>query len=82
MENLGIFYDHLVYFRPSERCYGHLVYFAVIWYISPRFGNLYQEKSGNAACYIHKPRGPEKLELILAFLLRHLSVCLNVCTHY
>jgi hypothetical protein len=26
---------------------GHLVYFVVIWYIFPRFGILYQEKSGN-----------------------------------
>jgi hypothetical protein len=34
MENLGIFYDNLVYF-------------VVIWYISRRFGILYQEKSGN-----------------------------------
>jgi hypothetical protein len=24
-----------------------LVYFVVIWYIFPRFGTLYQEKSGN-----------------------------------
>jgi hypothetical protein len=23
------------------------MYFVVIWYISPRFGILYQEKSGN-----------------------------------
>jgi hypothetical protein len=28
---------------------GHLVYFVVIWYISRRFGILYQEKSGNPA---------------------------------
>jgi hypothetical protein len=28
---------------------GHLVYFMVIWYIFPRFGMLYQEKSGNTA---------------------------------
>jgi hypothetical protein len=27
--------------------YGHLVYFVVIWYIFPRFGISYQEKSGN-----------------------------------
>jgi hypothetical protein len=27
--------------------YGHLVYFVVVWYIFPRFGRLYQEKSGN-----------------------------------
>jgi hypothetical protein len=44
----------LVYFMtilsilwPLEIFYGHLVYFVVVWYISPRFGILYQEKSGN-----------------------------------
>jgi hypothetical protein len=54
MENLGIFYDHLVYFtaiwsilRPLEIFYGHLVYFVLIWYIFTRFGILDQEKSGN-----------------------------------
>jgi hypothetical protein len=26
------------------------MYFVVIWYIFPRFGTLYQEKSGNPAC--------------------------------
>jgi hypothetical protein len=26
---------------------GYLVYFVAIWYIFPRFGILYQEKSGN-----------------------------------
>jgi hypothetical protein len=31
-----------------EICYGHLVYFVVIWYIFPRFGILDQEKSGNS----------------------------------
>jgi hypothetical protein len=31
----------LIYF------YGHLVYFVIIWHISPRFGTWYQEKSGN-----------------------------------
>jgi hypothetical protein len=46
-ENLGMFYDHLVYLQPLEIFYGHLVYFVVIWYIFPRFGILYQEKSGN-----------------------------------
>jgi hypothetical protein len=25
--------------RPLEIFYGHLVYFVVIWYIFPRFGN-------------------------------------------
>jgi hypothetical protein len=36
MENIGIFYDHLVYL-------------VVIWYIFHRFGILYQEKYGNPA---------------------------------
>jgi hypothetical protein len=27
--------------------YGHLVHFVAIWYILPRFGMLYREKSGN-----------------------------------
>jgi hypothetical protein len=33
MENIGTLYDHLVYLRPLEIFYGHLVYFVVIWYI-------------------------------------------------
>jgi hypothetical protein len=44
----------LVYFmtirsilRPQEIYYCHLVYFVVVWYIFPRFGILYEEKSGN-----------------------------------
>jgi hypothetical protein len=31
---------------PFGIIYVHLVYFVVIWYIFPRFGKLYQEKSG------------------------------------
>jgi hypothetical protein len=33
--------------RQLKIFYDHLIYFAVIPYISPRFGILYQEKSGN-----------------------------------
>jgi hypothetical protein len=33
--------------RPFGLNYGHLVYFGFIWYIFPRFGMLYKEKSGN-----------------------------------
>jgi hypothetical protein len=29
--------------------YGHLIHFVAIWYSIPRFGMLYQEKSGNPA---------------------------------
>jgi hypothetical protein len=32
---------------PFDIFYGDLVLCVVIWYISPRFGMLYQEKSGN-----------------------------------
>jgi hypothetical protein len=58
--NLGKFWrvlqwKMLVYFmsiwtilRPLEIFYGPLVYFKVIWFF-PRFGMLYQEKSGNPA---------------------------------
>jgi hypothetical protein len=49
MDNLGIFYDHLVFLRQLEIFFGLLVYFVVIWYIFPGFGILYQEKSGNPA---------------------------------
>jgi hypothetical protein len=49
MENLVIFYYHLVYFTAIGNTYGHLVYFVVIWYIIPRFGILHQGKSGNPA---------------------------------
>jgi hypothetical protein len=34
-----------------EIFYDHLVYFTIIWYIFPRFGISYQEKSGNPASY-------------------------------
>jgi hypothetical protein len=43
MENLGIFYDHLVYFTaignilgPFGIFYGDLVYFPTFWYFGPR----------------------------------------------
>jgi hypothetical protein len=57
--NLGKFWrvlqwKILVYFttirsilRPLEINYCHLLYFVVVWYIFPRFGILYKEKSGN-----------------------------------
>jgi hypothetical protein len=46
MEDVGVFYDHLVYFTaiflPFGILHGNLVYF-------PHSGTLYQEKSGNRA---------------------------------
>jgi hypothetical protein len=50
MENVGIFYVPVVYLLPLEIFYGHVVYFVVIWHIFPRFGMLYQEKSGKPEC--------------------------------
>jgi hypothetical protein len=35
--------------RPLDIFYGHLVYFMVILFISPRFGVLHKEKSGSPA---------------------------------
>jgi hypothetical protein len=40
--------------------YGPLLYFMDFWYIFPRFGILYQEKSGNPASQIK-----ENLEIVL-----------------
>jgi hypothetical protein len=47
MENDGICYGHLEYFRVIWYIlwpFGNVV---IIWYIFPRFGILCQEKSGN-----------------------------------
>jgi hypothetical protein len=51
MENVDLFYSHLLYFMDIWYIlwtlgifYGHLVYFVVIY---SHFGMLYQEKSGN-----------------------------------
>jgi hypothetical protein len=49
MENTGIFCGHLEYFTVLWYIlwtFGNVV---VIWYIFPRFGILYKEKSGNSA---------------------------------
>jgi hypothetical protein len=57
MENLGIFYDHLVNFMAIGNILCHLVYFVVIWHIFLRFGILDQEKSGNPDVnWDHLPR--------------------------
>jgi hypothetical protein len=51
---LDLFYDRLVYFVAIWYILG-----LCVWYIFPRFGMLYQEKSGNPgldACF-HKKKG-------------------------
>jgi hypothetical protein len=58
MEDVGVFYGHLVYIFYGHFIYifyghlvhafcGNLVYVVVIWYIFLLFGLLYREKSGN-----------------------------------
>jgi hypothetical protein len=51
--------------RPLETFYGHLLYFVVIWYISPRFGILYQEKSGNPAALFEARASVKKQRVAL-----------------
>jgi hypothetical protein len=60
MEDVGIFYGHLVYLMAilyiswsfGVFC-GHLVYFVASCYILTGFGILYKEKSGNPAPITH-----------------------------
>jgi hypothetical protein len=52
LKNLGIFWRALewkmfVYFMANWNILKQFGIFLPIWYISPRFGLLYQEKSGN-----------------------------------
>jgi hypothetical protein len=48
MENLGVFYDHLVYFTAI----GNILWpFGIFCGIFSRFGILDQEKSGNPGSY-------------------------------
>jgi hypothetical protein len=49
MEDVGIFYGHLVKVRSFGTFNDHLVYFHPFWYIFLRSGLLHQEKSGNPA---------------------------------
>jgi hypothetical protein len=56
----------------------HLVYIVVIWYILPRFGLLYQEKSGNPARQVF----PDKPVFECVQKLSHYSSLLNLLTKY
>jgi hypothetical protein len=46
------FWDIWSISQPFCLIYGNLVNFVVIWYIFPRFGMLYQEKSGNPGTFV------------------------------
>jgi hypothetical protein len=51
LENVGMFYGHLVYFMANWYTYfkSYLVHFVAILVYFNRFGMLCQEKSGNPA---------------------------------
>jgi hypothetical protein len=40
MQDVGVFYGHLVYLWPFSIFWRHLINFMVIWYIFSRFGIL------------------------------------------
>jgi hypothetical protein len=71
IEDVGLFYGHLVYIKAIRYFYGHLVYFMAIWYIFSRFGMLYQERSGNPA-----------LNVTACFLRQSTFSLLRSCTHF
>jgi hypothetical protein len=60
LKMLVYFIEFLSILRPFDTFYGHLVYFVVIWYIFPRFGILYQEKSGNTVFDFARALAKEK----------------------
>jgi hypothetical protein len=47
MENVCILYGHLEYLTAIRYMLRPISNLVVIWYIFPRFGILYREKSGN-----------------------------------
>jgi hypothetical protein len=57
--------------------YGHSVYFVVIWYLFPRFGMLYPEKSGNPDMDLSK-----KNEMELQTNFRFICLACTVASHF
>jgi hypothetical protein len=65
---------------PIGKFYGHLVYFVVIWYLFPRFGMLYPEKSGNPDMDLSKKMKwnyRRILDLFVWPVLWHLTLAAN-----
>jgi hypothetical protein len=59
MEDIGTFFDHLVYFTAiGFILWSYLVIIFGLLIYFPRFGMLYQEKSGNPATHPF-PRRPQ-----------------------
>jgi hypothetical protein len=53
MEDVGTFVD---IWSVYQIFYGHYLHLVIIWYISPRFGMLCEEKSGNPGSDIFEPK--------------------------
>jgi hypothetical protein len=51
MEKFDILHGHLVYFGHFGILFSHMVFMWQFWYIFPRFGLFYHEKSGNSEQY-------------------------------
>jgi hypothetical protein len=47
MEDVAIFYGHMINLWQCGILWGHLVYLMAVGYNFPRFGMLHREKSGN-----------------------------------
>jgi hypothetical protein len=67
MEDVGIFYAHLVFLRLFDIVYGHLVYLWLFGIYFSHLGMLYQEKSGNPCLHICEPSATSKLCFECAF---------------
>jgi hypothetical protein len=66
MEDVVLFYGHLVYFRANWYIYAPSIYFMVIWYLFTHFGMLRQEKSGNTSLRMYKKQC--HLKFLLLFM--------------
>jgi hypothetical protein len=52
MEYVVVYSGHLEYFITNGYILWAFDNFAVVWYVFPRFGILYQEKSGNPGAHL------------------------------
>jgi hypothetical protein len=67
MIKVGIFYDHLEYITAIWYILCPVSNLVAIWYISPRFGILNKEKSGNPATHLFCARMLQNIGLNIAF---------------
>jgi hypothetical protein len=56
VENLGIFYDHLVYFTAIGNIYGHLVNFSPFWYFVRKKSGNTEQAIGRVVKIVHSTR--------------------------